>query len=70
MNRPRKAVNLGGALMIIEGSCFLGMVLMILAAVIVQESWYYVAAGVFVVAGVIGFIAVRKLEAKINGTPS
>jgi hypothetical protein len=46
------------------------MVLMILAGVIVQEAWYYVAAGVFVVAGVIGFVAVRKLEAKINGTPS
>jgi hypothetical protein len=67
MNRPHSTVSLGGALLIIEGSCFLGMVLMILAGIILDDFWYYVAAAVFAIAGIVGFVAVRKLEAKING---
>jgi hypothetical protein len=63
----RKRTSLTGALVTILASCGIGGLLMIGAGLYTNVFWYHVAAAIFFVAGGIGFIVVRKLDAKING---
>jgi len=64
-----KRTSLTGALVTILVSCFLGAAFMIGAGVYLAENraYYFIAAVMFVVAGGIGFVVVRKLDEKING---
>jgi tetrahydromethanopterin S-methyltransferase subunit D len=63
----RKKTSLTGALVTILVSCCLGGMLMIGAGMVIGNFWYYIAAVIFFLAGGIGFVVVRKLDAKING---
>lgn len=58
--------SLGGALVTILISCTLGAMLMAAAALVMSEMLYFIPAVIFIIAGVLGFVFVRKLEAKIN----
>ncbi|MBU3741468.1 MAG: hypothetical protein FGM24_04190 [Candidatus Kapabacteria bacterium] len=64
----KRSTSLRGALVTILLSCFLGAILMVAAALRLEEPLYYLAAVAFVVAGVFGYIVVSKLDAKINST--
>lgn len=63
----KKKTSLGGALVTILVSCTLGAILMVVAAVVMAEALYYIPAVIFVLAGALGWVFVRKLDAKING---
>lgn len=63
----KSTTSLGGALTTILISCVLGAILMVVAAIFTDEALYYIPAVIFVVAGALSVVFVRKLEAKING---
>ena len=66
----KRSTSLRGALATILVSCALGALLMVGAALKLEEPLYYVAAVAFIAAGVFGYIFVSKLDAKINGNRS
>jgi hypothetical protein len=65
---PTRSTSLSGALVTILVSCALGAILMAAAAAFMGEALYYIPAAIFVVAGVLGYVFVSKLDAKINGS--
>jgi VIT1/CCC1 family predicted Fe2+/Mn2+ transporter len=66
----KRSTSLRGALVTILISCGLGAMLMAVAAMVMDEALYYIPAVIFVVAAVLGYVFVSKLDAKINGPES
>lgn len=66
----KRSTSLSGALVTILLSCGLGAILMAVAATVMDEPLYYIPALIFVVAAVLGYVFVSKLDAKINGPKS
>lgn len=66
----KRSTSLRGALVTILVSCGLGAILMAVAAMVMDEALYYIPAVIFVVAAVLGYVFVSKLNAKINGPKS
>ena len=66
----KRSTSLSGALVTILVSCGLGAILMAVAAMVMGEPLYYIPAVFFVVAAVLGYVFVSKLDAKINGRKS
>lgn len=66
----KRSTSLRGALVTILVSCGLGAILMAVAAMVMDEALYYIPAVIFVVAAVLGYVFVSKLDAKINGPKS
>ena len=59
--------SLGSALLIMLGSCFIAMLLMIVTSIITGEWLYIVAAVLFLISGITSVLVVRNLQRKIDG---
>lgn len=67
--KPRGSAkkSLGSALLIMLGSCFFAMLLMIVTSIITGEWLYIVAAVLFLASGIISVVVVKNLQRKIDG---
>lgn len=62
-----KQKSLGSALLIMLGSCFFAMLIMVATSIVTGEWLYLVAAGLFLTSGIVSVVVIRNLQRKIDG---
>ena len=59
--------SLGSALLVMLGSCFFAMFIMVVLSIITGDWLYLIAAVLFLISGIVSVVVVRNLQRKIDG---
>jgi len=65
-----KQNSLGSALLIILGSCFFAMLIMVISSIITGDLLYLLAGALFLASGIVSVVVIRNLQRKIDGPTS